>query len=235
MVPWTDREDALICRLREQGWNDDDIAAKLPHRTVVAVKRRVAHLLALGRIASYRAPWSAEEDDLICELYAAKKSLADIAMHFGQRTPAALVQRAHQLRREGRIASSSAGASPAKRWTPGEEALIVHLRERDASLKEIAARLPHRTQRAITARVNQLIEDEEIERSAGSPQSHRPWSREEDQLVALMRSADKTIAEMAAALGRTHASVNRRIAERVRKGELPLVRVLGKADGRSRE
>jgi hypothetical protein len=39
-----------------------------------------------------------------------------------------------------------------------------------------------------------------------------------------MRRAEKTMEEMAEALGRTFASVNGRIAQRVRKGELELVR-----------
>lgn len=229
-VPWTEREDALICRLRNKDCDYDEIAAKLPHRTPIAVKRRVAHLITAGRIASLRAPWTEEEDALICKLREKSTSLAEIARHFKTRTADAIAQRIQQLRLDGRVADVRARSARRRPWTDQEEGLIVVMRARGAKLDEIAAELPHRTRGAVAARVQELLEVDELERTPHSPQSHQPWSFEEDELVTVMRRAGKALEEMATALGRSQASVNSRIAQRLRKGELGRVKTSQKRE-----
>jgi hypothetical protein len=225
-LPWTEREDALICRLRARDHDLHEIAAKLPHRTPIAVKRRFAHLIKTGRITSLRASWTPAEDSLICELRAKPKRLSAeaIAERLPNRTVAAVTQRIQQLRLAGRINGHPVSPTAHRPWTNEEESLLVRLRSRDAKLHQIVAKLPHRTPRAIEARISTLLEADELERTAYSPQSRRPWSAEEDELVAAMRAASVTEPEMAKALGRTIPSIKSRIAQRVRKGELALVR-----------
>ena len=104
----------------------------------------------------------------------------------------------------------------------------MKMRANGDTLDEIAAALPHRTRLAISTRIGELIDADVIERTPFSPQSRRRWSQEEDELVDQMRRANKTMDEMAATLGRSLASVNSRIAqrvrkERVRKGDLQLL------------
>lgn len=100
----------------------------------------------------------------------------------------------------------------------------MRLRDAGAKLDDIAAQLPHRTRSSVVCRVGELIDAGTIERTIHSPQSHSAWSSEEDELVAAMRHAGKTMEEMAQALGRSLASVNGRIAQRIRKGELERLR-----------
>jgi hypothetical protein len=227
-VPWTEREDALICKLRARDRDLQQIADELPHRTLIAVKRRFAHLIKTGRIASLRAAWTPAEDDLICSLRTKpeRMSAEAIAGQLTNRTAAAVAQRIQQLRLEGRIDGYPVKPVAHRPWTVEEELLLVRLRSRDAKLHQIAAKLPHRTRRAVEARISTLLEAEELERTAYSPQSRRPWSAEEDALVAAMRAASITEPEMAKALGRSVPSVKSRIAQRVRRGELELVRPL---------
>jgi predicted transcriptional regulator len=100
----------------------------------------------------------------------------------------------------------------------------MQLRDAGAKLDDIVAQLPHRTRYSVVCRVGELIDAGTIERTIHSPQSHSTWSSEEDELVTAMRRAGKTMEEMAQTLGRSLASVNGRIAQRVRKGELALLR-----------
>jgi hypothetical protein len=224
LVPWTEREDALICRLRSQDYDLDEIAAKLPHRTPRAVKGRFARLIEQGRITSQRAAWTPDEDALLCALRAKDMSAEAIATHLNSRTVAAISQRIQQLRLDGRIGDRRASPVNRRPWSHREESLLVRMRGQNAKLLEIAAKLPNRTRDAVSARVRQLLEVEELDRITSSPQSYRSWSREEDELITLMRRAQKTTAEMATALDRTVASVKSRISQRIRKGELPLGR-----------
>ena len=221
-VAWTERDDAIICRLRGQGWDFERIAEKLPDRTLVAVQRRVAHLMAQGRIASFRAPWSAEEDALLCELRAHGLSAGAMTEHFKDRTRDASAHQLRQLQRLGRIENRrSAGGPP---WTDWKESVLLSMRADGAKLGDIAAKLRRRSRAAVAAKAHTLIDAEELPRAAYSPLSKKPWSPEEDELVAVMRRAGKPAKAMAEALNRSVASIVSRIAERVRKGELGLVR-----------
>ncbi len=223
-VRWTAREDALICRLRGNGCDPEEVAAQLPTRTPIAVRRRCAILMNAGRIASLRAPWTPEEDALIGELRAKGGSGADIQAHLPNRTAVAIARRVQQLRLEGRLDGQPVVPKTRRPWTDREESLIIRLRSRNATVHEIAAKLPNRTRRAVEERVRELIDADELERTAHGPRSHRRWSPEEDLLVEAMRAARKTEQEIATALDRTLSSVSGRIAQRVRKGELGLVR-----------
>lgn len=219
----------MICRLRRQDCDLDDIAAKLPQRTPIAVKRRIAHLINIGRITSHRAPWTPEEDALIRELREKNTPAAVIAEHLEVRTPGAVAQRIQELRVAGRIGGAPVTPRASRRWTDREESVLVTMRTRPrpAKLDEIAAKLPRRSRGAVALRLTELIAAEEVKRTAYSPQSRQPWSSEEDELVTLMRRAGKTKQQMALALGRSHASIKSRIAQRVRKGDLELVRGSG--------
>jgi DNA-binding CsgD family transcriptional regulator len=223
-VPWTPGEDALICRLRSKHSDYDEIAENLPHRTAIAVKRRVAHLITAGRIASQRAAWTQEEDALICELREQNVSLPGIAPLLEGRTAAAIAQRIQQLRLEGRVGDLKTPPESRAPWTDQEEAVIVQLRERGATVDKIAAELPHRTPGAVALRVRELLEADELERAPNAPHSMQAWTREEDELVTVMRRAEKPLEEIAAALGRSQASVSSHIAQRIRKGEVGLMR-----------
>ena len=221
-VAWTEREDAVLCRLRDQGWDFERIAAKLPDRTLVALQRRVAHLIAQGRLASFRAPWSAEEDALLCELSAQRLSAGAMTEHFKGRTRDAIAHQLRQLQRLGRIENRrSPGRVP---WTVREESVLFRMRADGATLEDIAAKLPRRSRAAVANKAHFLIDAEELPRAPHAPHSKRPWSREEDELVKVMRRAHEPAKAMAAALDRSVASVVSRIDERVRKGELELVR-----------
>jgi hypothetical protein len=221
-VAWTEREDTVLCRLRNQGWDFERIAEKLPDRTLVAVQRRVAHLLARGRIESFRAPWSAEQHDLLCELRAQGLSAGAMTEHFKDRTRDAIAHQLRHLQRLGRIENRrSPGRVP---WTVREESVLLRMRADGATLGDIAAKLRRRSRAAVANKAHFLIDVEELPRAAYAPHSKRPWSREEDDLVAVMRQAREPAKAMAVALNRSVTSVVSRIAERVRKGELELVR-----------
>ena len=169
-------------------------------------------------------PWTEREDALICELRKRGASVAEIAPRLPHRTHEAVAGRIRKLIRQGRLARQRARGLGHRPWTAREEALLIRLRARGATLDAIVTRMSHRTRRAIAGRIRELIDAGIIERTSRSPTSHRPWSAEEDELVALMRKAGNTMEEMAAALDRSLASVNSRIAERVRKGELALLK-----------
>lgn len=236
-VPWTAGEDALIGRLRNRQLDYESIAEKLPERTAFAVKGRVAYLISVGRLASQREAWTTEEDALICEFRARNVSVAGIAPHLEGRTRAAIARRIQQLRLEGRIGDLRTPPENRSRWTDAEEAVIVELRERGATVDEIASALPHRTRAAVEVRVRELLEAEEVERAPNAPHSFRAWSTEEDELVTVMRRASKSVDEIATALRRSPDSVDSRIKKRVRRGELELVRVTaaGSNDDHRRE
>jgi hypothetical protein len=221
---WTKREDALICRLRSNGCDPDEIAGKLPHRTPIAVRRRCVILMNAGRFASLRVPWTPEEDALLCELRAAGASAADLQAQLKSRTPGAIAARVQQLRLEGRFNGKPVLPKPRRPWTEQEESILIRMRSRNAKVHAIAAKLPHRTPRAVEDRVRELIEADEVKRTANGPRSHQRWSPEEDLLVETMRAAKKTEQEIATALDRSLSSVSGRIAQRIRKGELALVR-----------
>jgi predicted transcriptional regulator len=233
--PWTEREDALICKMREaDSAGSAAIAARLRNRTRSAVECRIEYLLAQGRIAPLSTPpkkrrpsgtsgWTPLDDAIIVDLRARGTGHIEIAAHFPRRTPGAVAGRISKLIRQNHLERQREGGLRHHPWTQKEAALLVKMRADDATLDEIAAALPHRTRLAISTRIAELIEAGVIERTHFAPQSRRRWSREEDQLVAEMRRAKKTMEEMAATLGRSLASVNSRIAQRVRKGELQLL------------
>lgn len=223
-VAWTEREDAIICRMRARGLDFDDIAKKLPNRTLFAVQRRVAHLVGQGRIASWRARWSEEENSLLCKLQAQGLQASAMKPHFKDRTRSAIVHQLRLLEREGRIQAERSDSPIGPAWTDREEAVLVQMRKDGATLDEIAAKLKRRTRSAVAAKAQALIDAEELPRAAFAPLSKRPWTLEEDELVVEMRKAGKSATAMAAALGRSVASVVSRIAVRVRKNELELLR-----------
>jgi uncharacterized protein (DUF433 family) len=233
--PWTEREDALIRKMREaDAAGSAAIAAQLRNRTRSAVECRIEYLVTQGRIAPLATPpkrrqpsgtsgWTPLEDALIVDLRARGTGHAEIAAHFPHRTRTAVSARIAKLIRKNQLERQREGGLRHRPWTQKEVALLVTMRANDATLDEIAAALPHRTRLAISTRIGELIDAGTIERTPFSPQSRRRWSQEEDQLVADMRRAKKTMDEMAAALGRSLASVNSRIAQRVRKGDLELL------------
>ena len=232
--PWTAREDALICKMREEAAGSSAIAARLRNRTRSAVECRIEYLLAQGRIAPLATPpkkrrpsgtsgWTPRDDALIVDLRARGCGHEEIASHFPLRTPSAVSGRIAKLIGRNQLARQRSGGLRHHPWTQQETALIVKMRANGDTLDEIAAALPHRTRLATSTKIRELIEADAIERTPFSPQSRRRWSQEEDQLVAEMRRARRTMDEMAAALGRSLASVNSRIAQRVRKGELQLL------------
>lgn len=222
-VAWTEQEDAVICRLRAQGWDFDSIAKKLPNRTFVAVQRRVAHLMAEGRVAAFRASWSEEENARLCELRAQGVSVTAMAEHFNDRTRHAIAHQLRQLERMGRIEAERSPPASSPPWTDREESVLVRMRAEGATLDAIAAKLGRRSRAAVAAKAHMLIDAEELARAAYSPLSKRPWSRDEDDVVASMRRAGQSAKAMADLLDRSVASVVSRIAQRVRKGELGLV------------
>jgi hypothetical protein len=223
-IRWTKREDDLICRLRGGGADFETIAAKLPGRTPRGVELRAHHLIATGRLASKRAAWSPEEDELLCQLRAANESQDAIAARFPNRTQGAVSVRMGYLVRQGRIDARWTPIHERRPWTRGEESVLLKLRAEGATLEEIAERLPGRTFSAVARHVTGMVEDGVIAPGAHAPLSRRPWSREEDELVGGMRQAGKTPQQIAHALGRTVPSVKSRIAQRVRKGETALLR-----------
>jgi predicted transcriptional regulator len=168
--------------------------------------------------------WTEREDALICELRREGVGLPEIALRLPHRTREAVDRRIRLLIRDGRIERLRSEGSGHHPWTERDETLLMQLRDAGAKLDDIAAKFPQRTRRSVENRIRELIDAGTIERTIHSPQSHRPWSAEEDELVAAMRKAKKTMEEMATALGRSLASVNGRIAQRVRKGELSLLR-----------
>jgi DNA-binding HxlR family transcriptional regulator len=218
--PWTAREDALICRLRQRDLDYDAIAQRLSNRTPGAVQVRVARLITLGRTPSFRAAWTAEEDQLLCELAAKDAPLSEMVEQFPRRSTVAVVRRLRHMRLEGSIDGKPVTPVPARRWTAREESILVAMRAENATMAQLERRLPHRTRKAIEQHVKELIASGIIEPASRSPRTRRPWSKEEDDLVTAMRKAGKPESQMAAALGRTLPSVRTRIAERVRKGEL---------------
>jgi hypothetical protein len=165
--------------------------------------------------------WTEREDALICELRADKVPIAQIAPKFPHRTREAVDARIRHLIRRGRIQRLRGEGLGHNPWTSRDEALLMRLRACDppATLDEIVERMPHRTRTAIANRISELIDAGAIDRGPRSPQSRRPWSAVEDQLIADMRRTNKTTEEIALELDRTVASINGRIAYRMRKGE----------------
>jgi hypothetical protein len=182
------------------------------HRDVLSLRR------ALKR-------WSEREEALICQLRREGASIAEIAPRLPHRTREAVDRRIRVLIRNGRLERLRSEGSGHHPWTRRDEALLMRLREAGAKLDDIVAQLPHRTRSSVVCRIRELIDAGTIERTIHSPQSHSAWSPEEDELVGAMRQAGKTMEEMATMLGRSLASVNGRIAQRIRKGELALLRV----------
>ena len=211
---WSKTEDDLICRLRRGGADFDDIARQMPGRSAGAIRVRVQRLIANGRLTSTRATWSDDEDALLCQLRSADNSLDAIAERLPHRTRGALAVRIGHLIRQGRIEARWAPTRERRPWTAREESILLEMRARDATLDEIAARLPGRTRPAVARRVAALIEDGVIPPRAHAPLSHQAWSPEEDALVVGMIRAGKTPEQMAQALGRTLPSVKSRISQR---------------------
>ena len=221
---WTPQEDARICRLRKKGADVDTITAALPDRTRDAVASRLQHLRDLGRVELFDTSWTGAEDDLLCKLRDQGKRVTEIVTQFPNRTAQAITRRIHLLIREGRIERQRSRNPSYKPWTSREEQILIRMRGANATLDKIKLCLPQRTRAAIAQRIQELIDADVIEPTLRAPHSRRPWSREEDLLVAEMRRARRPVDEMAAALDRSVPSINNRIAQRVRKGELELLR-----------
>lgn len=216
---WTEREDALICRLQARGKTLDEIVPKLPNRTRLAVGHRIRYLIKQGRIAGPE-PWTAREDALIGTLREQGKTLDEIAMKLPHRTRKAVSARVRLLLRQGLVEPLITAELGRRPWTAREDARLIKLRARGATLREMANEVPHRTEIAIGLRVARLAQAGRVERLGA--ETRKAWSAEDDRRLARMRRTGKTMEEIAAALDRTLPSINGRIAQRVRRGELEL-------------
>lgn len=72
---WTPEEDALMLKMREEGYTAREIAAALPERTYAAVRTRIASIAPDNR----NRPWTEEEKQLVYKMKAEGKSNKVIA------------------------------------------------------------------------------------------------------------------------------------------------------------
>ena len=217
---WTAREAARICRLRAKNVDTATIVAAFPHRTRDATETRIKYLRNLGLFESQRLPWTPEEETLLCDLRGRGLGSRDLAKHFPNRTVDAIERQISVLIRAGRIERLRAQNANYRPWSAREESVLISMRAQDATLDKIQRRLPKRSRSAIVQHIQELMEAELIEPTARAPRSRQRWSPEEDQLVAEMRRARRTVEEIAAALRRSVPSVANRIARRARNGEI---------------
>lgn len=61
---WTEEEDLLILKLREEGYTAKEITLRLPGRTYAAVRTRVAAISTDNK----NKPWTEEEKQLVFQL-----------------------------------------------------------------------------------------------------------------------------------------------------------------------
>ena len=67
---WTPEEDALMLKMREEGYTSKEIASALPERTYAAVRTRLASIAPDNR----NRPWTEEEKQLVFQLKSEGKS-----------------------------------------------------------------------------------------------------------------------------------------------------------------
>jgi predicted transcriptional regulator len=164
------------------------------------------------------AKWTPEEDAHICELRTRGAELDAIAQRFPHRSRGAVAKRVQHLIFEGQVERRGRPRAN-ERWTVREDALIGRERARGATSAVIAAQFPNRTEDAVLARIRHLVESGNVtkRRHFGL---RKAWSADDERLLEKMRRQRKTMAEMAAVLGRSVAAVNGRIATMIRSGEL---------------
>lgn len=164
------------------------------------------------------AKWTPEEDAQICKLRSRDAELDEIAHRFPHRSRGAVAKRVQHLIFEGQVERRGRPRAN-ERWTVREDALIIRQRARGATFAVIAAQFPNRTADAVLARIRHLVESGNVpkRRHFGL---RKPWSSADERSLEKMRQQRKTMAEMAAVLGRSVAAVNGRIATMIRSGEL---------------
>jgi predicted transcriptional regulator len=162
--------------------------------------------------------WTAKEDAQIRALRNGGAELEAIAERFPDRSRGAVAKRVQHLIFEGQV-ERRGRARENERWTSVQDATIVRLRARDAAFSEIASHFPERTADAVSARIRHLVERGEVgkRREVGT---RKRWSAAEDAILKRMRRRRATMAQMAAAVQRSVAAVNGRIAMLIRNGEL---------------
>jgi hypothetical protein len=82
---WTDEEDALLLKLRSEGFSTTEMYHYLHGRTVAAIRARI-NKIATDNLNRH---WSQEEKDLVLQMKAEKKTNRQIARAI-KRTPRAV-------------------------------------------------------------------------------------------------------------------------------------------------
>lgn len=121
-MPFTEGEDNLILRLKEQGLSWEDITLHLPGRSVNAVSSRYEQVI--GPAKAERPPHEQPTD----------RSSRDI-VHLRDSLPPAHTPIPNEL----------SVPNPRVNFEPHEDKLIISLREKGLEWDEIGAQMPHRT------------------------------------------------------------------------------------------
>lgn len=86
----------------------------------------------------------------------------------------------------------------AKRWTKEEDELLLKLREEGFTSREMALRLPGRTDSAIRMRLSAIATDK----------MNRTWTEEEKELAQQLKQEGRTVKHIAYKLGRSTNAVS---------------------------
>lgn len=155
MARWTEREDALLSKLRSRGARLNDIAPKLPHRTREAVSVRIKVLIREGLLPpGDRRPWTRREDALLVRLRARGATAADIASKLPSRSSRAIELRSARLIEAGVVARR--GPKSRRRWTSADDRTLVKLRSGGKTMPDIA-RLLGRSLASINGRIAVMV------------------------------------------------------------------------------
>jgi predicted transcriptional regulator len=171
---WTEREDALLCRLRTQNKSLKEIAPRLPHRTRTAINNRLSQLMQEGRIERQRGTgarrhsWTPQEERVLVRLRAEEATIEEMARELPHRTPAAIALRLADLIALDAVEALSPGSHSRRSWSVKEDAQVERMRRAGKSLEEMAQALG-RSPKSVKARITQRVRTGELPRVGRRP------------------------------------------------------------------
>lgn len=149
--------------------------------------------------------WTQEEKDLLVKLRIQGLTAREMVHHFEGRSEATIRNLVSKL------------CPKNSKWTEDEDQLIEKLlQEGITATKEIARRLPNRTNTAVQARINHIIS----EGRANRRNRQHDWSVHKSELLIQMRNEGKSNQEIADALDVPIGLISKKVVDLIKTGKI---------------
>ena len=139
-----------------------------------------SNMLSTPKLEKRGAKWTAEEENRLIKLREEDKTWEELVDDFPGRTWRSLVARYHKLR------PSPQQRESVKHWTREEDELLLELKEKDISWKEIAESFPGRSPSAVRSHYNFL----RSERIQAPSSTWKYYTAEENELLLKVAELD---------------------------------------------